>query len=502
MWSKPPNSTKHKRKRILVGALFFLLVIPACSLFQPTHPQAEQTRSALFLQMTSLARTQTQLASLLLATPDVSTQPVESTPLPVAPQTEETPAPEAAPVLVDPNQDLERNLKSAKILLFEDMSASRHQRYVKEALDRENYFYLDVGSAKGWFKTQLLSPVEWDLVIAAAEARRDFGGEFFEYLDQQVELGASVIVEYWDWDAAPNGRAQILMDRCGVAYQSDWYEPDLRVFFWLAPENPVFYEPNQIPTNLRNAAALWSGDLGDLFKLDSLSAGQEQAPVLLAGTHPQYPNDHAILVSCVDGRVILQAFSSHEYAKEDMIALWQNYIFQTLKNRFILKPPYQPPVVAPTADVTPQAPAPAATIGQPAACGQSLIARVPAIPIRQRDLFEHHAKGEYIIFSLELENTTSEPLIIYDLDYFLEGYLNGKALVYQPDKAASGYLYIQNSGNLYQDWVQPGTRWRTNLAFDINPQASDLVLVLRPGAEFQHQVCEVRISLDLDYTQE
>jgi hypothetical protein len=501
-----PSWRFAKSQKILVWVFFLLLVFPACGLIQSGTPQIAETPNALLLQMTSLALTQTQLASQI--------QTAEITPTPAAILNEETPATEAIPVLEatpvpedmlessDPNLDLARAMKSAKILLFEDMSASRYLRYAKEALDRDEYFYQDVGSAKGWFKSQLLSSVEWDLVIAAAEARRDFGGEFFEYLDQQVEQGASVIVEYWDWDAAPNGKAQLLLERCGVSHQSDWYEPDLRVFFWLAPEHPVFFEPNQIPAGLRNAPALWSGDLGDLFRLEPGRTEQSQSAVLLAGTSPQYRSDHAILVSCVDGRVILQGFSSHEYAKEDMIALWQNYIYQTLKSRFALKPPYPAPAVTPSVAELNQPSAPPAALGQPAACGEALIARAPAAPTRQRDLFEHHAKGEFLLISLELENISAAPVQIYDQDYFLEGLLDGQKVVYQPDKAATGYLHIQNAGNLYQDLIQPGSRWRTNLAFDVNPRASDLVLVLRPGAEFQHQVCEVQISLELDYTQE
>ncbi|HMN15860.1 MAG TPA: hypothetical protein PKD55_26380, partial [Bellilinea sp.] len=425
--------------------------------------------------------------------------PVEIiTPIPTVTLSEATASPEVAPVLHNPSFDMERAIKSARILLFEDMFASRHLRYVKEALDREDYFYQDVGSAKGWFKSLLLSPVDWDLVIAAAEARRDFGGEFFEYLDQQVERGSSVIVEYWDWDAAPNGKAQLLLERCGVSFQSDWFEPDMRVFFWLSPEQPIFNEPNLIPGNLGNAAALWSGDVGDLFRLDEV----DSSAVLLAGTNPQFRNDHAILVSCMDGRVILQGFSSHEYAKENVIALWQNYVYQALKNRFIYKPPYQQPVVTPVPDDMASTPSQISHIGEQAACGDHLIAVVSDAPLRQVDLFEHHAKGEYLLVNLELENRGPTPQQIYDQDYFLEGILDGNVVVYQLDKAATGYLYIQNAGNLYQDLIMPGVRWRTNLAFDIAPRISDLILIVKPGAEFQHQACEVRISLELDYTQE
>jgi hypothetical protein len=37
----------------------------------------------------------------------------------------------------------------------------------------------------------------------------------------------------------------------------------------------------------------------------------------------------------MDGRVILQTFSSHDYPTNDMVALWQNYIVYTLTNHFL-----------------------------------------------------------------------------------------------------------------------------------------------------------------------
>ncbi len=508
MTQKLTRLIPHQQKRRFLWLFFLLLVFPACSLFQTGDPIAEETLIAQYFQMTRLAHTQTKMAEILKENPTHAPQSLiipETMASTISPTVELMPATVSPQGTPQPNllsEDLERNLKRAKILLFEDMSASKHLRYVKEALDREGYFYQDVGSAKGWFKSQLLSSVEWDLVIAAAEARRDFGGEFFEYLDQQIEKGASVIVEYWDWDVAPTGKAQLLLNRCGVSHQSDWFEPDLRVFFWLEPENPVFNQPNQVSTGLRNAAALWSGDLGDLFMLDPNGNQQDDRTTLLAGTSPLYQRDHAILVSCVDGRVILQGFSSHEYAKEDMIALWQNYIYQALISRFVISPPYKLPPVSYTIPQTTQTPGFTGKLGEKVACGESLIARVSEAPTRQRDLFEHHAKGEYLIMLLEMGNFGIAPVQIYDQDYFLYGLLNGEVVVYQPDKAATGYLFIQNSDRLYQDLINPGIRWQTNLAFDVDPRATDLTLVLRPGAEFNHQYCEVSISLELDYTQE
>ncbi len=498
MLDKLKNKDFFTTRNALILLTFGVVLLAACNLPGEINSQVgeiNETRTALEQQIQQLALTQTsfagQVSSLQEATPAPTLTQIPAT----ATQAQVLPTDTPGAQQAQPSQDLERQLKSAKILLFEDMSASRYMRYVKEALDRENYFYLDVGSAKGWFKSQLLSAVEWDLVIAAAESRGRFGGEFFEYMDNRVEQGSALIVEYWDWDTAPNGLSQALMHRCGVEFQHDWNEPDLRVFYWLAPENPIFQQPHSLGTGLRNAPALWRGDLGDLFKLSDSPGSDPTDTILLASTHPQYPGGHAILVNCVGGRVVLQAFSSHEYEKEDVIALWQNYIYNTLKSRFEAFPPYDPGTAQPSSlpgSIESSAPA---VIGQPAACGEALVVKVPDNLSHQSDLFEHHALGTFLLLNIDLQNTGTDPVQIYDQDYSIEGILNGEVVVYQPDKAATGYLYIQNGGNLYQDLVQPGAKWRTHLVFDIDPKATNLVLVLRPGSEFGHQTCEVRVSL-------
>ena len=133
----------------------------------------QSTASAVYAQQTNLARTVTAIRGQVVLEgtlePQVASATQSTTPLdPGPPGTTE--AQIVPPTAFEPEITDERLLKSAKILLFEDMSASRQIRLVKEALDEAGYFYLDVGSAKGWFKSQLLSGVEWDLVIAAAEA--------------------------------------------------------------------------------------------------------------------------------------------------------------------------------------------------------------------------------------------------------------------------------------------------------------------------------------------
>jgi hypothetical protein len=492
--------TSIKRGIFLIWGLAALFIFLACDLLAPGESSNQATFEALGATQTSMAYT---VATLTQAAGDVAQAEPPTWVAPPEPsigptQTDATPEAAQTRTPVDPD---ERLLKSARILLFEDMSASRHIRYVKEALDEAGYFYLDVGSAKGWFKTQLLSPVEWDLVIAAAEARRDFGGEFFGYIDDQVARGAGAVIEYYDIDSAPNGKIKPLLDRCGIEFQADWYEPDLRVFYWLAPDNPVFNQPNQIPNSLRNAERLWFGDLGDLLQIKQRGGQPAGDAVLLAGTNALWKNDHGLLVSCVGGRLILQTFSSHEYAMSEMVMLWQNYIYQTLKNHFAAYPADVPtPAVTVLPEATAEAPLSSPSTPGPQytyqySCGGLLDVRLLDAPVYQKDLFEHHASGTFLILRLELVNQTDHPIFIWSQDYSVEGVVNGRQFVYSPHAAATGYLYIESPNKLSQGLIQPGEIWRTRLAFDVDPRGEEWVFFVRPGSEFGEQMCEARIPL-------
>jgi hypothetical protein len=476
--------------------LFFI----ACNLLKYLDNDRQETQTAvnvlqtdLFQTSEALIRTETRSALATLGTPILETSSVFSSEVPgngtMGPSVS-TPIPE-----VD-----DRLMKSARILLFEDMSASKHIRYVKEALDQSGYFYLDVGSATGWLKSQLNSPVEWDLIIAAAEARRVFGGEFFEYIDDRVAKGAGAIVEYWDVDSAPHGMVMPFLDRCGVKFQLDWYDPDMRVFFWLVPEHPIFHQPNEIPTNIGNAKSLWSGDIGDLLEIKYQGGQPSGDAVLLAGTNPNWKNDHGALVSCMGGRVIIQTFSSHEYQYYSVVQLWQNYIYQALKNHFAYTGVSVPTPAITTAPSLNTSPTSAGPTPGPAylfehACGDAFTVRLEDAPQFEKDLFEHHANGTFLILRLQVINNTAFPIQIWDEDYFIEGIVDRQPVVYSPHKAATGYLYIDTPTNLYQDLIQPGEKWRTIVAFDVDSKGEDWTFVLKPGSEFNQNVCEARIPL-------
>jgi len=492
---------------VLTVVISSVIVSTACLLSSAADADLEATRVSIQIQQTMLSHDQSaltqaaQTAMLETSTPDqivVVPTADPATPMESAVIATETPTMTSTPTIDELD---ERTLKSARILLFEDMSASGKIRIVKEALDSAGYFYLDVGSAKGWFKTQLSSNQEWDLIIAAAEADRNFGGEYFELIDDRIQKGASAVIEYRDLDSAPAGKSKPMLDRCGVKFQSDWFEPDLRVFYILEPDHPIFHQPNRV-INFRNAPQLWKGDVGDLVEIKNLNGEPAGDAKLLLGTNTQWKTDHGLLVNCIDGRLTIQLFASHEYQYLDVVSMWQNYVYQALKSRFrVAAPPAPTPVITMDPAATPEmlpTEQQSEVLVDPTltySCGGMIDARLTRWPSYQKMLFEHNASGEYMILRLEMINNSDFPIQVWDDDYSVEGNLFDKDIIIKSDKAATGYLYIEGGGKLYQDRIEPGVVWRTQLAFDLDPRSENLELVVRPGDKFDEKVCEVRIPI-------
>lgn len=156
----------------------------------------------------------------------------------------------------------------------------------------------------------------------------------------------------------------------------------------------------------------------------------------------------------------------------------------------------------PETPVTPASPAPleslivpVETLDQSVSCGDVFMARISETPSFTRDLFEHHAKGTFLIITLELVNLTDQAVQIWDGDYFLEGQVNGKAELLTPRADATGYLYNVQHGNWYQDQIAPGKPWHTMLAFDVDPAGGDWYLVIKPGYELGEALCEARLRI-------
>jgi hypothetical protein len=241
-----------------------------------------------------------------------------------------------------PSIDLESQMKSANILLYEDMVAHTDtNRYVKDTLDRMGLTYKDDGNAQGWFKSDILGSAPdgrpWDLVIVASEAKSGAQGEFFEYILDVLDQGTSVILEAWYLDRVAGGSASLLLERCGVEFEKNWSKvpPSRMVMFPLDTTHPILREPNAALSFTKVTHYWWDEtltntyDIGDWMKITS--GGDAK---LLVGTMAQEKTTHGTVTVCIDDRLILQTFSSHQLNYDTMTRVWENYIYNALKVRF------------------------------------------------------------------------------------------------------------------------------------------------------------------------
>lgn len=291
--------------------------------FSLTKMAGDVQATVMVQQATQLAAQATQLAGQQPVVPAITQAP----PLQI---TQQPPVVSEAP----PTVDVEQKIKSAKILLFEDMAGTGWYELWQDALDMGGYTYKDDGSAQGWFKDDLLGSNAWDLIIAASESRTKIQGEFFTYLLSHINRGAGVIIEHWALDDLSQGMVAPILAKCGIAVQKDWFvpffeQPNLSVWIFK-PDHPIFHEPYE-GISLRNFANFWSAseDKGDLLKYVNGDAE------ILAGTIATSKMDHATLVSCLGGRLVIQTMSSHEYNRSMITMLMQNEIHYALKNHFL-----------------------------------------------------------------------------------------------------------------------------------------------------------------------
>ncbi len=190
-----------------------------------------------------------------------------------------------------------------------------------------------VGDAVGDFMTQLNSPTRWDLIIVASEVRTGVRGEFWELILKQAQKKVGLAIEVWYVDKDYYDKLNFLLEECGVTLQKNWtrpvnFQPLNYSIYWLQQDNPLFTIYKTVPP-LVTPNIYWAGDAGDLMKLSGTGDAQ-----LLAGIQPSETSSYGVLTSCMQGRMILQTFSSHDYQETKTVALWENYIVYTLTNHF------------------------------------------------------------------------------------------------------------------------------------------------------------------------
>lgn len=332
------------KKYIVFGVvcLLFSMVLSSCDMPSGSDPSLDNTRVALAIQQTSLAMEQTNAAqnSAPAATPETPAQPTY-TPYPtftsqvVEQPPEEEPEPTEEPE-EEPVVSFEDWLDDVDILLYDDMYGLGQSPIIENAVDGLGLGSntKNVGGAMGDFLSNMNSAIKWDLIIIAAESRDAISGEYFDVLADQIDRGTSIIIEIWYIDDISQGRIQPVMQRCGIAFFRDWWRDvgdnvvDFVVYL-LEQDDPMFSQPNMIQMLVPSLSYLWVYDIGDMLELN---AGSDA--ILLGGTQPKQYSNYGAIAECLDGRMVWQTFSTHDYQYQDMINLWQNYIYNTLLARY------------------------------------------------------------------------------------------------------------------------------------------------------------------------
>lgn len=333
-----------KKFLVLIISLIVIFLFASCSLLPipSDNHNLENTSIALAIQQTGLAMDQTRVAQAVppTSTPEPILQPTYTlyptyTSQVVEQPVEEEPVVAEEPLSEEPSQTFDEWMEGVNILLYDDMLSMWEAQVIENAIDGLGLGRntTNVGDAMGDFLSEMNSAMVWDLIIVGAESRDSISGEYFDILADQLDRGSSVVIEIWYIDNVASGRIQPLMQRCGIAFQDDWQRnpnANLNDFlvYLLEPGDSVFSQPNSISL-LAPYDIMWVGDIGDFVKLNSGSDAK-----LLGGAYANRYSDFGLLAECMDGRMIWQLFSTHDYKTQDMINLWQNYIYNTLQARY------------------------------------------------------------------------------------------------------------------------------------------------------------------------
>ena len=330
-----PNFNQQLRAVSLISiGILITFALFGCSFSLGESSDIKETQISLFIESTLLAEQKTELAISSQSTQPAQQQPTVTQQVQTTTNAEPTQA-TLQPIQVEvtplPPEELDSRIQSAKLLLYEDMANRTDTiRYIKAALDRMGLDYKDDGGAIGWLKNDLLTGTPdgqpWDLIIISAEERSNVRGEFFNYIIQALDQGSSMIIETWILERSYSD-ASALLSRCGVEFQANLSGTPLRMFI-LDPENPVMKEPNN-NLNLSDLESFWSGDIGDQMK--KATDGDAK---LLVGLKPGEVNSSGTIIVCMDNRLILQTYSTHNFGRKTAEALWENYIYYLLKSRF------------------------------------------------------------------------------------------------------------------------------------------------------------------------
>jgi hypothetical protein len=328
-----------KKSRWFPAVFMVMLAVFACTLpgYTGEDLDIEETRVALGVQQTSMAIQQSTLDAVGTAS-NLPTAIPTYTPYPtytVAPSGGSNTAP--VEVATEEPMDMSDRIKASNILIYEDIGGyPALVPMVNSTINAMNFSggkVINTADGLGDFKSHANSATNWDLMIVAAEVRTGFSGEMFEMMYDHIDNGGAVIIEAWYLDKIANGKIAPILSRCGVKFQRDWtrnfeYDPFDYSIYWLDKSHPLLSTPNTVQAP-NYPYPEWFTDAGDLLEL-----GSGGDAVLVGGLHANRKSDYGVLAVCLDGRMVIQTFSSHDYEWNIVQPLWVNYITYTLTRHY------------------------------------------------------------------------------------------------------------------------------------------------------------------------
>jgi hypothetical protein len=286
--------------RLALLVVFSAVIISACGV---APEQLLPTEGVKSLQTQLVTVTPTPEDELLFQSTPTPTATATATPTATATLTAIPSAAPTAPVQVN-------------ILLYEDTGYIGP--WVKEVMDDMGLEYT-YAKGSGDLLEHLQSEIKWSLIVIAAEDKASIQGDIWELLNQKATYeNTSLIVETWSIHLIAEGKVKPFLAACGITWQKNLAKA-VPVYI-LDPEHPIFNEPNT-GIALEKPIPYWGSEAVDLMQLAPISYAR-----ILAGNDPKTATAGGMITTCFQDRVILQTFLNHDYPKENIQALWENYL--------------------------------------------------------------------------------------------------------------------------------------------------------------------------------
>lgn len=277
----------------------------------------QSTEQAQHFMQTQLSIAQTQVA-----------QPTSTpNPAPTAtPEFQPTDLPLEPSATLDERKVMDAKIKNARILLYEDTVPLGIGEWVEDTLIRMGLNYTTTADYSGDFMKYLDSGTKWDLIIIAAENHTFIQGEFWDVILEKAHQKTAVIAEVWYLDQLGGGKIKNFTDECGIAYDGNW---DLaESVYWVKPEHEIFNYPNTaLP--LLHYNRYWQSNAGDQLRLKS--GGDAE---IVAGLSKYSSHNSGLVAVCMGGRTVFQTFCNHDFHRNEIMDVWENYITYTLTRHF------------------------------------------------------------------------------------------------------------------------------------------------------------------------